>query len=655
MKDRLENLDKRVLFCAYIEKIANAQIKRRLLIFGRDFLSGICRRMTKQLSISDKYDILKLIPGQGVSFMMICKETSDRLQRLINSLGAILDIEIAVFDRKCHLIGYTPAYLRQKGKTVHNPSVEEVMQEGKMIVNEPGRMASCKGCRFKDNCPATIEILNCIQTNRYTFGVVALTSFTESGHARIANNPAVYLNISRNIAEVISTIFRQENNSNHAEPLDDLLQSAIGFSDEPIMVIDHNGLTTHTNEAAQELFSFCNLSVSSLKQILPPAILNRILLGEGFADRTLNTPYFGGKLTVSPVQKEGQFAGAVLTLEQSVLHRNSDVVLDKHKNPGEAALERIVGNSPEITVLKKDIVHFADAPSSVLVTGDTGTGKELVAQAIHANSSRREKPFVAVNCASIPETLFESELFGYMEGAFTGAKKGGKAGRFQMANEGTLFLDEIGEMPLSIQAKLLRVLQSYTVEPLGSTRSIPVDVRVIAATNQDLEQLIMEKKFRADLFYRINVIPLHLPELKKRREDIPELCHRFVQYYSQLIRKPAEKFAAETIERMKMCPYDWPGNIRELENAVEYAVNRAEEPVLTEAHLPPRLQEIMNMHGKKQKIVQGKIAQHEKDVILELLERHGWQQEGKGRAAEDLGISVRTLYRKLKKHNITGV
>lgn len=586
--------------------------------------------------------------------MMIGKETSDGLQRLIRSLGTVLDIEIAVFDRDCHLIGYTPAYLRQKGKTVHNPSVEEVMQEGKIIVNEPGRMASCRGCRFKDHCPATIEILNCIQTNRYTFGVVALTSFTKKGHAKITNNPALYLEISRDIAEILGTVFRQETNMDHTASLEELLQSAIGFLEEPVMAIDHNGLTTHVNEAAQELFSFCNLSDASMKQILPPAILRSILLGEAFTARPLNTPYFDGKLTVAPIRKDGKFGGAVLRLQQSVWHRNTDMVWDQHKNPGEVALGRIVGKSPEIKRLKEEILHFADAPSPVLITGDTGTGKELVAQGIHANSSRRNNPFVAVNCASIPETLFESELFGYMEGAFTGAKKGGKAGRFQMANEGTIFLDEIGEMPLSIQAKLLRVLQNYTIEPLGSTRSIPINVRVVAATNQDLEALIAEKKFRADLFYRINVIPLHLPALRHRREDIGDLCHYFVQQYSQLIKKPRERVSEKLVEKMKTCLYDWPGNIRELENAIEYAVNRWDEPVLREVHLPKALQEKLKAPLSKPRVNHEKSLQEEQAMIVEFLDEYGWHLEGKEKTAQALGVSVRTLYRKLKKYGIIG-
>lgn len=580
---------------------------------------------------------------------MALKEKKNSMQQLITSLGKVLDIEIAVFDRNCCLMGCTPAYGRQKGSTVHKASVEEVMQEGKLIVNEPGRMATCIGCRFKDNCPATIEILNSIDFNGYILGVVALTSFTEKGHDRISHNPAAYLNLSQSIAEMIGNLFQQEAGISQSGKLDHLLQSAIEFSKDPVMVTDHQGRMIYRNEAAQKLFSFCNMAASSLQQILPPDLYHRILSGEAFEERWVSTAFFDGKVKASPTYLEGSFVGAALTFQESVVHGNTDRMTKEDKNTGKLALEQIVGKSRAITELKKDLLHFADAPSPVLITGDTGTGKELVAAALHANSSRQKKPFIAVNCASIPETLFESELFGYMEGAFTGAKKGGKPGRFQMAHGGTLFLDEIGEMPLSIQAKLLRVLQDYKVEPLGSTRSIPVDVRVVAATNQDLEGLIREKKFRADLFYRINVIPLRLPKLKDRKEDIPALCRHFLQHYRKVIGRQIERFSEETLEVLQHSCYDWPGNIRELENAVEYAVNRGEGEQLTEEDLPRRIKEKLKETVTEEAILRKTVVQQEQEAIKDLLEEYGWHQEGKEKAAQALGISVRTLYRKLKK------
>ncbi len=578
--------------------------------------------------------------------MILDTHTKSSLQHILNSLSATTDVEIAVFDNSCHLILFTPSYLHHKGKTVHTPSIEEVMQEGKMIVNEPGRMPSCVGCRFKDNCPSTIEILNCINVNRYTFGVVALTSFTQEGQSRISSDMAAYLRLSQEIASLIGAVLMQGAGKNRFHYLDELLHAAIQFTTDPVIAIDHNGQVTHFNDAALDLFSFCNLSTTALKQILPQSILNSILTGEPMEDRPVNTSHFHGRLSVAPAHLEDAFAGAVLTIQQPVSHQKSDTPSSSEQDPGKATLAEIIGNSPVIAALKADLLRFSPTPSPILITGETGTGKELVAQAIHANSPRRNGPFVAINCASIPETLFESELFGYMEGAFTGAKKGGKAGRFQMAQGGTLFLDEIGEMPFSVQAKLLRVLQHYVVEPIGSTRAIPVDVRIIAATNQHLETLVQEKKFRSDLYYRINVIPLHLPPLRERKEDLPELCRHFLLYYSQRLSKPTAGFTPTTLKLLAR--HDWPGNVRELENAVEYAVNFADTNRLTTSHLPKRLTNSLQPDNINLPGIKTKVHRYEQQTIENLLNQHGWDKIGKEKTAKMLGISLRTLYRKLQ-------
>ncbi|MEN1760632.1 sigma-54 interaction domain-containing protein [Anoxynatronum sibiricum] len=577
--------------------------------------------------------------------MILDHDILNHLQKIITRLAAAAGIEIAVFDNNCQLILYTPSYLHHKGRTVHTPSLEEVMQEGKMIVNEPGRMPSCQGCRFKDKCPATIEILSCIKVNRYTFGVVALTSFTQEGHTMMSGNPAVYWSLAQEIAGLVSAVVLtvQGGSKTRFHYLDEMLLSAMHLTPDPVIAIDHNGQITHYNRAALTHFSFCNLSAASLKQILPPAILSGILSGEALENRSVNTPHFHGRLTATPVRLEGTFAGAILTIRQTVSHHPSDKPADFSKSPGSSALNEIVGNSPSIIQLKKDLLQFAPTPSPILITGETGTGKELVARAIHANSPRHNGPFVAVNCASVPETLFESELFGYMEGAFTGAKRGGKAGRFQTAQGGTLFLDEIGEMPLALQAKLLRVLQHYVIEPVGSTQPIPIDVRIIAATNQSLEDLVETKAFRADLYYRINVIPLHLPPLRERLADLPQLCQHLLARYAQRVNKPTPPFSQEMLDLMGQ--HDWPGNIRELENAVEYAVNITSSSPLTISCLPPRLRQILTARSAAPPMKK-KLQHYEQQAITALLDAYGWDRAGKEKAAKELGISLRTLYRK---------
>ena len=237
--------------------------------------------------------------------------------------------------------------------------------------------------------------------------------------------------------------------------------------------------------------------------------------------------------------------------------------------------EQVIGKNEKFMKIVAYAKKIADSKSTVLITGESGTGKEVFAQAIHNYSIRKDEPFIAVNCGAIPRTLIESELFGYEDGAFTGAKKGGNAGKFEIAEGGTIFLDEIGEMPIDMQIKLLRVIEAGVITRIGSSIEIPIDVRIIAATNKNLKNEVENGNFRKDLYYRLNVLPIYLPPLRERREDIPE----FINYYME---KTAEKLNKQAIniseEYMKyLIDYDWPGNVRELENVIELIIN-SEEP-----------------------------------------------------------------------------
>ena len=246
----------------------------------------------------------------------------------------------------------------------------------------------------------------------------------------------------------------------------------------------------------------------------------------------------------------------------------------------------IVGQSRAIANVIRVIELVSVTRSTVLITGETGTGKELVARAVHTRSALGQKPFIKVNCAAIPDTLLESELFGHVKGAFTDATSARK-GKFSLANHGSIFLDEIGTMNLALQAKLLRVLQEREVEPLGSERTEQVDVRVIAATNRDLRQLVNEGRFQQDLFYRLNVVPIHIPPLRERREDIPLLADHFIAKFNDRLKKEIAAITPEAVERL--VAYQWPGNIRELENLMERTVLFCEGPEIRVSDLPPEV------------------------------------------------------------------
>lgn len=314
------------------------------------------------------------------------------------------------------------------------------------------------------------------------------------------------------------------------------------------------------------------------------------------------------------------------------------------------SFDNIKGADEKFTSVLQKAKQIAASNSTVLIRGESGTGKELLAKAIHSESNRSHCPFIAINCSSIPENLLESELFGYEGGAFTGAKKGGKMGKFELAHTGTIFLDEIGEMPFPLQAKLLRVLQEKTIDRLGGEKPIPVDVRVIAATHADLEDMIKKGTFREDLYYRLNVIPLMLPPLRERKEDIPLYLKHFLKKYCRMLNKEPLTIDPSLAHWFKN--YDWPGNIRQLENIAEYMVNMTTGEVLKCKDLPDYL---LKKHPPIDTdgafCLQEKLCEYEKEILKKYVQPSA-TTEDKKMAADKLKISLATLYRKLEKYNI---
>jgi formate hydrogenlyase transcriptional activator len=319
--------------------------------------------------------------------------------------------------------------------------------------------------------------------------------------------------------------------------------------------------------------------------------------------------------------------------------------------------EEIVGQSPTLAEVIEKVKLVASTDSSVLILGETGTGKELVARAVHSNSDRRNRPLVKVNCAALPIGLIESELFGHEKGAFTGASDR-RIGRFELANGGTIFLDEIGDMPPDLQVKLLRVLQEHEFERLGGSNLIKVDVRVIAATNRNLLRSVADGTFRQDLYYRLNVFPIQLPPLRERSEDIPPLVHYFVRRFSLKIGRKVTRIQRETIDRL--VSYAWPGNVRELENVIERAVilSRGIELEVAPDVLPEIVAVALTQPAAPRPVPKEKspavplpqsIEQVERNHILEVLMRTNWRIEGAEGAAALLNLNPSTLRSRMKK------
>ncbi len=325
------------------------------------------------------------------------------------------------------------------------------------------------------------------------------------------------------------------------------------------------------------------------------------------------------------------------------------ITLDSILSPADdsSGFMKIIGISPEINSVKLRALQVASSDSTVLITGESGTGKELLARSIHGASHRKDFPFISINCGGIPEMLLESELFGYEKGAFTGANPSGKLGKFEIANRGTVFLDEIGDMPLHLQVKLLSAIQNRQVDRIGGADPIPIDVRIIAATNKNLEAMIEAREFREDLYFRLNVIPLRIPPLRERPADILPLLRFALDKFSARLGKSLRGFSEEA--EAALLAYGWPGNVRELENAVEFAVNMESGNRITTANLPDRIRQDKSIANSGSGSLKERTQRFQEEVIRQVLSETGGSLTGKREAARQLGISESTLYRRLRE------
>ena len=565
------------------------------------------------------------------------EEIRPSVERFVTAVSNSLRLEVAVFDSNCQLFFCTPVYLKKKGRTVHTPSLREVIENESVLVNTPGEMASCVGCRFKEHCPSTIEILCCIRADTNVAGVLAFTSFTKEGQRRISENTSVYLNAITEMANLFGGQILSISGGRGPANLDSNLIPIMELCEQPVLLTDAHGVILQYNQLAANLLKICDITSSSLWQIFPSAVVKRIMEGNDLFEKSVTIANMATKISTRAILVDGQITGFFIRISDDL----------KELSKENRYFEGIIGTSPAIMEVQRMIRRIANSPSPVLITGETGTGKELIARAIHEQSHRNKYPFVAINCSSIPESLFESELFGYEEGSFTGAKKGGKPGKIEMAQGGTLFLDEIGEMPLFAQPKLLRILQEYELERVGSNKKIHLDIRIIAATNRDLNHIVAEKKFRSDLFYRINVINLKLPSLRTRRDDIIPIAENYIRKLKLKMNTPLTSISPEAAEIL--LNFDWPGNVRQLQNIIEYAANLCETDILMPSDFP----EVMRICSETAVYpsLDGKPAasgsSDKEDRLRELLEKYGYTLEGKKRIAAELNISLRTLYRRI--------
>lgn len=581
---------------------------------------------------------------KGWYYMSLLKDMQSTVIKYAEVLSQVLRVDVEIVDDKLYRIAGTGMfasrvsdYMAEEGHVY-----KEVMKSReRQIVMDPGNHPICRFCTKQGVCDETFEMSMPIKMYEEIIGVIGLVCFTEEQKEHILSNLDIYTEFLEQISDLIASKAREGLEVKKMKNLIEMLSNTIEKIEQGVLIIDENNKISNMNSTANKMLELekTPLYIDNISETG-----NEIL---NFTEYELtidkNKYYILGE-EHKIITGVSTFDRAYIFTNISTLEAISTSVSTSKENMG---LKNIIGESKEMVAIKNKVKKIKTSNSTVLITGESGTGKELFARGIHMESDRRDNAFVAINCAAIPDTLLESELFGYVKGAFTGADPKGKIGKIEFANNGTLFLDEIGDMPLYLQSKLLRVLEEREIIRLGSNTPTPVDIRVIAATNKDLEILIEEKMFREDLYYRLNVIPFQIPPLRDRKDDIRIIADHFGEKYSRLFKKENVIFSDEVWDCF--LNYDWPGNVRELENVVEYAMNMVESNgVVYLYNLPKTI-----LHRESEISTTLSLEAMEKEYIKKALSLYGDSQEGKEKAAEELGIGIATLYRKIKKYAIS--
>jgi len=576
-------------------------------------------------------------------------DLKEEAQRLTNLIAATFRVDVGIISEKLNNISGTNIYYQKIGLAAPSDShAAKILHTGEgYFITELKSSQQCFSCSKKNVCPFEIALYEPIKIGGLIKGVVFFMASHKKQKEIFLQNLNQLKQYALSTAKLIGTLIEKEQVENLYRGLTSLYNSL----EEGVIIINPDHTITFLNSSAENLIKSKTNEVigqnleTFLPQILPNPPVN--LAGYNSKPTELLCQKSGLKLTLNPILIDGQLKEYVLLIKNQNHYKSINYVETIPENLSQGIantqpLDKIIGISHAITQLKTQLIKIANNDSIILILGETGTGKELCAQVIHELSHRRKGPFVAVNCGAIPNDLLESELFGYEEGAFTGARKAGKPGKFEQANNGTLFLDEIGDLPLHLQVKLLRVLESNKVERLGACKAKSVNVRIICATNQDLERKVKNGEFREDLYYRINVIPIYLPPLREHPEDVPLLLDYFLRLYQSKISTPVQKFSHEIVTFLTS--YSWPGNIRELKNLVEYICSMETDSIATIKSLPSKMKSYILKDGT----ININQDEFESLKIKEALRIFGNTTEGKRQAARYLGISLATLYRKLK-------
>ncbi|RIB95190.1 sigma-54 interaction domain-containing protein [Escherichia coli] len=573
------------------------------------------------------------------------------IQRFARMLASVLQLEVEIVDENLCRVAGTGAYGKFLGRQLSGNSrlLRHVLEtKTEKVVTQSRFDPLCEGCDSKENCREKAFLGTPVILQERCVGVISLIAVTHEQQEHISDNLREFSDYVRHISTIFVSKLLEDQGP--GDNISKIFATMIDNMDQGVLVVDADNRVQFVNQTA-------------LKTL---GVVQNNIIGKPvrFRPLTFESNFTHGHMQhiVSWDDKSELIIGQLHNIQGRQLFlmafHQSHTSFSVANAPDEPHIEQLVGECRVMRQLKRLISRIAPSPSSVMVVGESGTGKEVVARAIHKLSGRRNKPFIAINCAAIPEQLLESELFGYVKGAFTGASANGKTGLIQAANTGTLFLDEIGDMPLMLQAKLLRAIEAREILPIGASSPIQVDIRIISATNQNLAQFIAEGKFREDLFYRLNVIPITLPPLRERQEDIELLVHYFLHLHTRRLGSVYSGIAPDVVEILRK--HRWPGNLRELSNLMEYLVNVVPSgEVIDSTLLPPNLlnngtteqsdvTEVSEAHLSLDDAGGTALEEMEKQMIREALSRHNSKKE----VADELGIGIATLYRKIKKYEL---
>ena len=590
-------------------------------------------------------------------------QVKEKGQKVAEAIATVLNVEVEIVDENLVRVAGTGRVKENIGSRMLRGLVnKKVLETGQYLyINSPGHHEICKKCALAGKCFYKAYIVYPIKVKDEVIGNISLIAFTKDQEENLRRQRDSLVEFVCRMADFVSSKVIERQMEADRAVMVNRLEAILDSVHEGVMAIDESGVVTHFNKSSEHIFgSERNKIVGrNLKELGPSLpLLNLLNGGESFTYKEVFADFNTKKVhllsTGRPIQSDTkEVVGAVASYrDYSETQKNVYEIFNKQQ---QLTFDDIIGSSASLQEVIKKAKKIASSNSTVLILGESGTGKELFARAIHEASTQRNRPFVSINCGAIPETLLESELFGYEEGAFTGAKRGGKIGKFELANSGTVFLDEIGNMSLYLQAKLLRVLQERQIERVGGNQLISVDIRVIAATNSDLQDLVNKGLFRDDLYYRLSVIPLEIPPLRVRKEDIPPLLDYHRIRYGKLLNKKVIGFEKETLNAC--LNYNWPGNVREVINTVEYAINIEESPIIQVESLPPRIlgdingKEVIEYDATGGTVVKC-LDEIEKEAILKAINHFGWSEQGKIKAAKALGTSRATIYRKIQKYKI---